>query len=186
MSDINQALGGYGAGYQATLGTETFTLMPIVQEQKAEYVAWVCKRAKDAALEVEEEYRQRLRTLRQEASLKEEANALSEEEREDYQDRIAWLEARATAPMNEYTERKTAGAFSFHGSVTREVMKEDEGQVKLLMLMLTPRHPGIKAERVRELMGRYQKELRSAVREAQNLGKSPSPGEKVQNPPDGQ
>lgn len=170
MSDINQTYGVAGAGYQFTIGDATYTLMPLTQGMKAAYASWVQKRGRDSAADTELYYRERIEGFRNQLR----GDSLTDEERQDIGQKIMQAQVSANRQMSEFNEKRTAGAYEFHGEVVQSSLSQTEGTTYLVYLMLRPKHSRITLDEVRDLVTNHGWLIEDAVREVQQVKKEPS------------
>lgn len=172
MSDLNEALGSAGAGHQFKFGEHELTFMPLTQGMKAAFSSWVVARAREDAIDSE------LALLRRARRLREEASNLDPDDyngRESILQDIYSLEETARTQMKHFNDSKTAGEFYFTGRMCLEAMRTMEGTVKLVSLMLKPKHPNLTLAEITEIVDTHYNKIKNAVREVQGLGKSKSP-----------
>jgi hypothetical protein len=170
-SDINKELGAAGAGVCVTLDGAAYTLSPLTQGMKANFSAWLAERARTAALEAEMFYRRKARRLRKQ--LEDEGDLMEPEEREEHVADIRDMEASAEDQMRNYNAQRAAGRFHFNDVNCQQVLASVEGSAKITQLMLLPKHPGLTFDATLDLITKYNRQLRDAIREIQNLGKTP-------------
>lgn len=182
-TDLNKELGQAGAGVTFTVkdlvkapdGIEnevvtSWTVSPLVQGTKASFSAFVQENAREAALESELFYRRKARKIRKE--LIDNGDLIEDEEREKLIEDIRDLEASATQQMSEFNTLRTACRFHFNDNLCQTTLNGIVGSIKIAELLLKPKHPNITFSKAEKLFDSHQKEIRQAIKEVQDLGKS--------------
>lgn len=166
-----------------TIGGEAKTLSPLTQGMKTSYSNWVSTRFREATIDTEMALQRRARKIRQ--ILIEDSKAmamevgrpssLSDEQRQDLEGDLNYLVEAAARQTKELNEAKTTGRLHFSGDMCISTMASVEGTVRLLHMLLVPKHPETNLEKAFEMYDKHQNAWISAIREVTGLGKNALP-----------
>jgi hypothetical protein len=164
-----------------TIDGKEWSLMPFILGMKTKFSDWMIVRSKETALDLQLTLQRQARKLRQQIFDDDKKIAqglesdLSELDREEVIGDVEFLMESAARQLKEFKDDKDTGRLHFTGSKCVEAMRTTEGTVKMMQLVLEPKHPGMKLEEIMEIYKKNQNAWVDAIREVAGLGKKLAP-----------